>query len=104
MQVPARSKWQTPQSLHANSGDGHEAPGATMHNPAFTAATALAQAQTGTIERCRGVRMANGTHIRACMQTEEEALQLLSQLRADQMPGPPREGQLICTLFLSMRQ
>ena len=27
-----------------------------------------------------------------------------SQLRADQMPGPTREGQLICTLFLSMRQ
>ena len=27
-----------------------------------------------------------------------------SQLRADQMPGPPREGQLMCTLFLSMRQ
>ena len=24
-----------------------------------------------------------------------------SQLRADQMPGPPREGQLMCTLFLS---
>ena len=22
-----------------------------------------------------------------------------SQLRADQMPGPPREGQLMCTLF-----
>ena len=27
-----------------------------------------------------------------------------SQLRADQMPGLPREGQLMCTLFLSMRQ
>ena len=27
-----------------------------------------------------------------------------SQLRADQMPGPPREGQLMCTLFLSTRQ
>ena len=31
-----------------------------------------------------------------------------SQVRADQMPGPgpgpPREGQLMCTLFLSMRQ
>ena len=27
-----------------------------------------------------------------------------SQLRAGQMPGPPREGQLMCTLFLSMRQ
>ena len=27
-----------------------------------------------------------------------------SQLGADQMPGPPREGQLMCTLFLSMRQ
>ena len=27
-----------------------------------------------------------------------------SQLRADQMPGPPREGQLMCTLFLSMCQ
>ena len=27
-----------------------------------------------------------------------------SQLRADQMPGPPRVGQLMCTLFLSMRQ
>ena len=27
-----------------------------------------------------------------------------SQLRADQMPGPPREGQLMCTPFLSMRQ
>ena len=26
------------------------------------------------------------------------------QLRADQKPGPPREGQLMCTLFLSMRQ
>ena len=24
-----------------------------------------------------------------------------SQLRADQMPGPPWEGQLMCTLFLS---
>ena len=27
-----------------------------------------------------------------------------SQLRPDQMPGLPREGQLMCTLFLSMRQ
>ena len=27
-----------------------------------------------------------------------------SQLRADQMPGPPREAQLMCTLFLSTRQ
>ena len=27
-----------------------------------------------------------------------------SQCRADQMPGLPREGQLMCTLFLSMRQ
>ena len=27
-----------------------------------------------------------------------------SQLRADQMPVPPREGQLMCTLFLSMPQ
>ena len=27
-----------------------------------------------------------------------------SQLGADQMPGPPREGQLMCTLFLSTRQ
>ena len=27
-----------------------------------------------------------------------------SQSRADQMPGPPREGQLTCTLFLSTRQ
>ena len=27
-----------------------------------------------------------------------------SQLRADQMPGPPRDGQLMCTLFLSTRQ
>ena len=27
-----------------------------------------------------------------------------SQFRADQMPGPPWEGQLMCTLFLSMRQ
>ena len=27
-----------------------------------------------------------------------------SQLRADQMPAPPQEGQLMCTLFLSMRQ
>ena len=26
-----------------------------------------------------------------------------SQLRADQMPGPQRDGQLMCTLFLSMR-
>ena len=26
-----------------------------------------------------------------------------SQPRADQMPGPPREGQLMCTLFLSTR-
>ena len=26
------------------------------------------------------------------------------QLRADEMPGPPREGQLMCTLFLSMHQ
>ena len=26
-----------------------------------------------------------------------------SQLRADQMPGPPREGQLMCTLSLSIR-
>ena len=26
-----------------------------------------------------------------------------SQLRADQMPGPPREGPLMCTLFLSTR-
>ena len=24
--------------------------------------------------------------------------------RADQMPGPPQEGQLMCTLFLSSRQ
>jgi hypothetical protein len=28
----------------------------------------------------------------------------LSQLRADQMPGPPREGQLMYTLFLSTCQ
>ena len=27
-----------------------------------------------------------------------------SQLRADQMPGPPRDGQLRCTLFQSMRR
>ena len=27
-----------------------------------------------------------------------------TQLRADQMPGPSREGQLMCTLFLSTRQ
>ena len=27
-----------------------------------------------------------------------------SQPRADQMPGPPREGQLMCTLFLSTHQ
>ena len=27
-----------------------------------------------------------------------------SQIRADQMPGAPRKGQLMCTLFLSMRQ
>ena len=27
-----------------------------------------------------------------------------SQLRADQMPGPRREGQLMCTVFLSMRR
>ena len=27
-----------------------------------------------------------------------------SQLRADQMPGPPRDGQLMCTLFQSMRR
>ena len=27
-----------------------------------------------------------------------------SQLRADQTSGPPREGQLMCTLFLSMHQ
>ena len=27
-----------------------------------------------------------------------------SHLRAGQMPGPPREGQLMCTLFLSVRQ
>ena len=27
-----------------------------------------------------------------------------SQLRVDQMPGPPWEGQLMCVLFLSMRQ
>ena len=26
-----------------------------------------------------------------------------SQLRADQMPGSPREGQLMCTLFLGTR-
>ena len=26
-----------------------------------------------------------------------------SQVRADQMPGPPWEGQLMCILFLSMR-
>ena len=26
------------------------------------------------------------------------------QLRADEMPGPPQEGQLMCTLFLSMHQ
>ena len=24
------------------------------------------------------------------------------QFRADQMPGPPQEGQLMCTLFVSM--
>ena len=29
---------------------------------------------------------------------------LLSHFRADQMPGPPQEGQLMCTLFLSLRQ
>ena len=29
---------------------------------------------------------------------------LSSRLRADQMPGPSQEGQLMCTLFLSMRQ
>ena len=29
---------------------------------------------------------------------------LSSQLRADQMPGPPQEGQLMCTLFLSTRK
>ena len=27
-----------------------------------------------------------------------------SQPRADQMPGSPREGQLMCTLFLDMHQ
>ena len=27
-----------------------------------------------------------------------------SQFRANQMPGPPREVQLMCRLFLSMRQ
>ena len=27
-----------------------------------------------------------------------------SQVRADQIPGSPQEGQLMCTLFLSMRQ
>ena len=25
----------------------------------------------------------------------------ISQLRTDQMPGPPREGRLMCTLLLS---
>ena len=29
---------------------------------------------------------------------------LSSQLRADQMPGSPWEGQLMCTFFLSMHQ
>ena len=29
---------------------------------------------------------------------------LLSQLRADQMPGLPQEGQLMCTISLGMRQ
>ena len=27
-----------------------------------------------------------------------------SQLRADEMPGPPREGQLMWTLFLNTHQ
>ena len=27
-----------------------------------------------------------------------------SHLRADKTPGPPREGQLLCVLFLGMRQ
>ena len=27
-----------------------------------------------------------------------------SQPRADQMPGPPREGQLMCILFSSTHQ
>ena len=27
-----------------------------------------------------------------------------SQLRADQMPGPSREGQLMCTLFRRIRR
>ena len=35
---------------------------------------------------------------------EEKSLHLSSQLRADQMPGSPREGQLMYTLFLSRRQ
>ena len=34
---------------------------------------------------------------------EEGSFVFASQFRADQMPGPPRKGQLMCILFLSTR-
>ena len=102
VQVPARSKWRTCQSLHADNADGQES--SWRIHAGTMAATALAQAQTGTIEWCRGLRMANGTHIRACLQAEEENYNCSSQPRADQMLGHPWVGQLMCAPFLSILQ
>ena len=34
--------------------------------------------------------------------SDQIRLHLFQPHQADQMPGPPREGQLMCTLFLSM--
>ena len=45
------------------------------------------------------------THRYACsLQKKKKNCIFSSQPRANQMPGPPWEGQLMCTLFLSMRQ
>ena len=53
---------------------------------------------------CRNICMLRGKCNVSVLTMKQNHYTFSSQLRADQMPGPPQEGQLMCTLFLSMRQ
>jgi hypothetical protein len=76
----------------------HEASGVHRHNRPVQLLQFVWRACTGSVLSGQGVFDLQGAH---CKKSHHI---ICSQFRADQMPGPAREGQLMHTLILSMRQ
>ena len=76
----------------------HEASVVHRHNRPVQSLQLVWRACTGSMLSGQGVFDLQGAH---CKRSHHI---FSSQSRADQMPGPAREGQLMYALFLSMRQ